>query len=174
MYWVTHNSFSILQALILRLQVFKKWANIPDPLPRDPNEPERKAMSFSQIVKDTKDAFDDVKQQAIDRTEAQAEQKQAQTRQQAWASEDAAYEKRRKQAVQIIRDQQKVAFDTTAPVDQQAVLEETVTQVDGATATTQRTLVKMTPAQAAEEARRMRVIDARKRREQHRQRRSRL
>jgi len=64
-----------------------------------------------------------------------------------------------------------VAFDTTASA---GVLEKSVTQVEGNTASTQRQAIKMTPAQAAEEARRIRVADARKRREQHRQRKSRL
>lgn len=167
MYWVTHNSFSILQALILRLPVFKRWADIPDPLPRDPNEPERKAMSFSQIVKDTQEAFADVKQQAMDRTEAQIEKKQAATRQKAWSSEEENYEARKKAAAESYKGRSKVAFDTTKPVEN--ALEESVTKVTDGVASTKRKPLKMTQAQAAEEARRARVVEARKRREQHRQ-----
>ena len=170
-YWVTHNTFSILQTLILRLPAFKRWADIPDPPPRDPTKPRSNPLSFRQIVKDTTEAFAEVQQKAIERTEARMESQAPVTRQKAWDHEASAYEKRKKAAAAALQDNGKVAFDTTASA---GVLEKSVTQVEGNTASTQRQAIKMTPAQAAEEARRIRVADARKRREQHRQRKSRL
>lgn len=65
-YWVTHNSFSVLQALLLKIPAFKRWADIPDPPPQDKKTA---GVGFMQAFRDTTEAFGDLKQGAIERTD---------------------------------------------------------------------------------------------------------
>lgn len=65
-YWVTHNSFSVLQALMLKIPAFKRWADIPDPPKTDAKTA---GVGFMQAFRDTKEAFSDLKEGAVERTD---------------------------------------------------------------------------------------------------------
>jgi YidC/Oxa1 family membrane protein insertase len=65
-YWVTHNSFSVLQAFLLKIPAFKRWADIPDPPIQDKKTA---GVGFMQAFRDTKEAFGDLKEGAVERTD---------------------------------------------------------------------------------------------------------
>lgn len=73
MYWVTHNTFSVLQTLVLRLPAFKKFANIPDPPVRPPASKtpgkggDDQPTGFFKAIRDTTDAFSETYEQAKER-----------------------------------------------------------------------------------------------------------
>ena len=71
MYWVTHNTFSILQTLLLKLPAFKRLANIPDPPIRDPSVPSKPSLGFMQAFRETREAFSG----AVERTREQQDRK---------------------------------------------------------------------------------------------------
>lgn len=78
MYWVTHNTFSVLQSLVLRLQFFKTWANIPDPLPKDASK-SQSGLGFVQAFKDTREAFSDMKTRAAEKDARGTEERNQRT-----------------------------------------------------------------------------------------------
>lgn len=145
-YWVTHNTFSVFQSLLLRLPAFKRFANIPDPPVRDPAAP-NDAVGFRKAFNDTTEAFSEMYEGAVDRTNQKMEEKQAAKAKQQAKDE---FEKKKKKAAELIKK---------APTIDQAVNAQIVT--DGA-------------VESPEDAKRRRVAEARKRREQSRTRRTRI
>lgn len=155
MYWVTHNTFSVFQSLLLRLPAFKRWANIPDPPVRDPAAPSD-AVGFRKAFRDTTEAFSEVYEGAVERTNRKMSEKE-----EAKAKKDEAdeFEKRRKAAAVKLKETP-AAMSTPAAVVEQG----------------DTTVATFVPAQASseEEAKRRRLADARRRREQSRSKRSRV
>jgi YidC/Oxa1 family membrane protein insertase len=74
-YWVTHNSFSVLQALIMKIPAFKQWADIPDPPVKSATD-KSEGVGFMQAFRDTRDAFSDLKDNAVEKTDKEHMEKQ--------------------------------------------------------------------------------------------------
>ena len=151
-YWVTHNTFSVFQSLLLRLPAFKRWANIPDPPVRDPAAPSD-AVGFRKAFRDTTEAFSEVYEGAVERTNRKMSEKEEAKAQKDEAEE---FEKRRKAAALKLKE---------TPVSAAAAEQQGDT-----------TVATFAPIQALpeEEAKKRRLADARRRREQSRSKRSRV
>lgn len=164
-YWVTHNSFSILQALVLRIPAFKKWANIPDAPVRDTKAPS-KSLGFWEAFQDTKNAFNDTYEDGKARTQANIQAKAAKKLEDERRADAAA---RRQAALDRLN-----ASKAPLQVEGEGVIDSV--RPDGHIISTAPALAQQQAvhSETHEEAKKRRVAEARKRRENQKSRKSRF
>lgn len=162
---MTHNTFSLLQASVLRLPAFKKWANIPDPPVRDPKTAS-KSLGFWEAFQDTKNAFSDQIAESKEKTQARLDAKAAKKLEDERRADAAA---RRKAALDRLN-----ASKAPLQVEGGAAIDSV--QPDGHIISTAPALAQQQAVQGEthEEAKKRRVAEARKRRENQKSRKSRF
>lgn len=164
-YWVTHNTFSILQALVLRLPAFKKWAKIPDPPVRDPKTAS-KSLGFWEAFQDTKNAFSDQIEESKQKAQANVDAKAAKKLEEERKADAAA---RRQAALDRLNA-------SRAPLQLEGESAIDSVQPDGHVISTAPALAQQQAVhtETHEEAKKRRVAEARKRRENQKSRKSRF
>lgn len=151
----------------MRLPAFKRWANIPDPPPRDPTK-KTDVVGFRQAFTDTREAFSDWKERSAEKAHNHAMERQE-------VNERTGREKEFAQRKAAELDRIRAAAPVSVPqVATEAIAPATAADLEVAAATVPRSNPATTAHLTPEQSKQARIAAARSRRESTRQKKTRI